>query len=401
MALLTANDLPVVEARISMPRTGGAWTADLLVDGTDIDEGEGVTISIRDGALSLKGTAYRGGAYLDAGWIRVVGGKAGLVKIVTPKAYQRVELRVPLVDLLRAAGETLSETVSASLLQATLGYWTFPEAPAHSLLAALVAKAPAGTSWRFLADGTLWLGAETWPDSKITAFDELARDPRGQWVDLGVEAPLLLPGTTIGGERASYVEHHVHGAQVRTRVYLEGATALQRSPVGTVVDTVRRTFGYRVAGPVDLLACYRAKLAAQSSDLTKVDLVPDDTRLPGVGSVPLKLGLPGCTVQVSAGAYLLLGWEGGDPSKPYAVPCWEDGASVVNLTTTASTLYKIDGGAITLESDAAKNINITAGALATIFLNGNAVTGANPIARATVDTAGPYPIVGGNIYVKA
>ena len=35
---------------------------------------------------------------------------------------------------------------------------------------------------------------------------------------------------------------------------------------------------------------------------------------------------------------VLIGWEAGDPSRPYAVPAWESGASVNRLTFNAGAL---------------------------------------------------------------
>src|SRR5262249_41673019 len=79
---------------------------------------------------------------------------------------------------------------------------------------------------------------------------------------------------------------------------------------------------------IDYLGLYRAKVAAQSGDLTKLDLIPDDPRLSsaGIQAVPLRHGLPGCIVQVPPGAYVLLGWLNGDQSKPYC-SLWEGGES--------------------------------------------------------------------------
>lgn len=112
-----------------------------------------------------------------------------------------------------------------------------------------------------------------------------------------------------------------------------------RSPMRRLLDTLQAMIGMRIAVAVDMLALYRAKLVAQSADLSTVDLQPDDARIPGVGKVPLTLGLPGCTVQVAQGAYMLLGWRGGDPAQPYAVPCWESGASVTKLVLAGTTVH--------------------------------------------------------------
>jgi hypothetical protein len=68
------------------------------------------------------------------------------------------------------------------------------------------------------------------------------------------------------------------------------------------------------------LALYRAKLVAQSADLGRVDVVPedDDGLLPPMSNIPLRHGLPGASVQLTPGASLLVGWENGKPNRPFA-----------------------------------------------------------------------------------
>lgn len=94
----------------------------------------------------------------------------------------------------------------------------------------------------------------------------------------------------------------------------------------------------RVSTPhIDRFALYRARVVSQSADLAKVDVQPDDMRLPGMSGVPLKLGLPGARVSVSPGAYVLIGWEGGNGQRRYAC-LWEGGESVVKLTFVADMI---------------------------------------------------------------
>jgi hypothetical protein len=58
-----------------------------------------------------------------------------------------------------------------------------------------------------------------------------------------------------------------------------------------------------------------------------LDLTPDDAAMrgDGLGKVAIRHGLPGVTVKVKQGARLLLGFEAGDPRRPYA-SLWEPGA---------------------------------------------------------------------------
>lgn len=73
-------------------------------------------------------------------------------------------------------------------------------------------------------------------------------------------------------------------------------------------------------------ASYPATVQSQSAD-DSLDLLPDDERVRGTGlsSVPIRHGLPGVRVRVAVGARVLLGFEAGDPRRPYA-GLWEPGS---------------------------------------------------------------------------
>lgn len=68
---------------------------------------------------------------------------------------------------------------------------------------------------------------------------------------------------------------------------------------------------------LDFLARYPCTVLNDHGDM-RLDLDPDDPRIPPLSRVRLWLGLPGCTVKVRSGARVLLGFEGGDPDKPFA-----------------------------------------------------------------------------------
>lgn len=127
---------------------------------------------------------------------------------------------------------------------------------------------------------------------------------------------------------------------------------------------------------VDYYTTYRCKVLKQSADLSKVDIKPDDPRIPQRSDVPIKWGLPGVRAKIAPGCFMNHGWDDGDPSKPYAI-LPENGASVLELYLTGSTKIVLNNGALN-------------------------------VARATdqvTGQAGPYPlangqIVGGNPTIK-
>lgn len=71
---------------------------------------------------------------------------------------------------------------------------------------------------------------------------------------------------------------------------------------------------------------YPCTVQAQAADFT-LDLLPDDEEIRGTGlqGVKMRHGLPGVEVRVVVGSRCLLGWDAGDPRRPYAA-LWEAGS---------------------------------------------------------------------------
>jgi hypothetical protein len=88
--------------------------------------------------------------------------------------------------------------------------------------------------------------------------------------------------------------------------------------------------------PPDLvrLGLYRARVDV--CDGSTVDVSPEDPRISPEKGVPLLVPIPGAVVNVSPGAIVHLGWEKGDPSRPYCTPIWEAGATLVSLSIGTS-----------------------------------------------------------------
>jgi hypothetical protein len=223
VAFATLNGVPVFTGVICIPRVG-AWTADLSVDRDQAVTGA-CTLAI-DGGLTLVGQADRSGVWLGTARLQVVGGANGLRRTARPQHYRQTTLGAVLRDLLATAGERLAATADAGTLALSFPAWTTIAHPVGRMVAALLedVRLPAATAWRVLPDGALWVGQETWPDSglvDVTDYQDLAEAPEEGTVELGVEAPRLLPGTTLSGRRVSYVEHRLTGDGARTCLWLE------------------------------------------------------------------------------------------------------------------------------------------------------------------------------------
>jgi hypothetical protein len=128
---------------------------------------------------------------------------------------------------------------------------------------------------------------------------------------------------------------------------------------------------------IDYLALYPSRVVSQNGDGT-LELQPDDPRLPGLSNVPVRLGIPGTTVEVQAGARVLLGFEAGDPARPVAT-LWE-GGPLAKLTVVAASELHLNGGTVLLKDGGTP-----------VAKEGSATTGHQ---HTLAGTAGPYPLSG-------
>jgi hypothetical protein len=216
MAFATLADNDVVTAYLHVPRTG-AWRADVLLGDVDVSALSGrLTLSLDDGASLWVGTPIRPpeNAFGRVA-LRLVGGAGGLAKALPGQSYTNTPASVPVKDALAGAGETLSPAADAGLLGTVLEAWSRLAGPASRQLWD-VADEVSGT-WRMLADGTLWFGAETWPPA--FDYDLLdSRPPLGRWTLGATTGYQLLPGTTFEGKRVEYVTHAITSERLRTTV---------------------------------------------------------------------------------------------------------------------------------------------------------------------------------------
>ena len=100
-------------------------------------------------------------------------------------------------------------------------------------------------------------------------------------------------------------------------------------------DSVRSIVEAILGPRLDLLALYPARVVSQGAD-GRLDLVPEDARIAPCSGVPLRYGAPGLTATVPGGGRVLLGYEHGDPGRPYAA-LWESGA-VTALSVNGGTV---------------------------------------------------------------
>jgi hypothetical protein len=216
VAWASANGADVLEARVQLPRLG-AWHADLSVDSDKALTGK-VALSLNGFALS--GFVHRGGVLADTAILRVVGGLGGLPRAIEAKAFRGTPVRTPLAYILQTAGETLSPRSDNGVLSTQLPVWVLQNGICAEALAMLVAQVD-GAIWRVLPDGTVWVGLETWPASKLTDYDLLTTDPAAGKVLISADVPSVVPGTVFEGLKVSYVQHVIGEDALRTEVWGE------------------------------------------------------------------------------------------------------------------------------------------------------------------------------------
>jgi hypothetical protein len=321
MALVTCNGVAVISGSVIRPRVG-VWAADLVLDqsdGTGFDPGTKVTIE-SEGGYELVGTVdpNRAGDFLDAVHVRILGGAAGMNKASTPRGYVQPHafVRDVLDGIFGDAGETMSATTDAGLLAKNVAAWSILGThPASWNLRALLGIVAPSMSWRVLADGTVWIGDESWPTATGT-FDTIRYEPSEGSYLLGVEAPFVVPGTNLDGVgRVNLCVDTIEAGRLRTHVYVDMPSEGDRD----IAETVGRMVKQATAG-IDFFARYDCKVISQSADLTTVDVQPFGERneklLGGLQRVPVRAGT-GIKIKFAPNARVLLGWDGGDPSKHF------------------------------------------------------------------------------------
>ncbi len=308
------NGQGLVGTTITMPRVG-AWHAEIELDTETAPTG---SVTIASDGIEFNGTVVRSGVFASMSKARVVGGNGGLSKDIGARHYIGGTVTVGSVvrDLLRDCGETLSLTSDPNTLTHGLAKWERSQGRAsHSLVAVLDAV---GASWRVLRDGTVWIGVDTWPAATLK-HDVLDEDWAQGLICLASDAPELEPGTTLDGQRIETVIHRIADRVLRT----EASTVSPSSSLNRFLGGIRRQ--------VDFAKLYPCKVATQHND-GSLSLVPDDDKMRGygVGKVRPRHGLPGFKVVVKPGARVMLGFDAGDPARPYASLWDAEGASAVD-----------------------------------------------------------------------
>lgn len=317
MADLFLGDIEVISARVVLPRVG-VWYAELTLDTDAAPEGR-QSLETDDQALALSGTprAERTAVYGGVTELLLIGGADGLSKTLAPREYSDPTVRILLEDICRETGESLSPSADTALLSSSLTRWTRAECVAGSAVADIAAAV--GCVWRILADGTLWIGRESWPTIELDDEEIINETPREASQELRVEnlEPTLRPGVVWTERRVSLVEHRTNGRETSSIAWFEptaprvaDARDRLKSGLDALIGNVTRAARYH--------ALYPATVLGQASS-GEVDVQPDSPLLPALVQVPVRSGSAGTRTQVAPGARCLIAFEGGLANGPVVV----------------------------------------------------------------------------------
>lgn len=95
-----------------------------------------------------------------------------------------------------------------------------------------------------------------------------------------------------------------------------------------------QALAYGAVPGIDYMGLYRARVLKQHASLNRVDVQPEDPRLPPMANIPLRVGAPGDRYKLATHPggqprvplYVLVGWE--RPDLPFAT-LWESANKVL------------------------------------------------------------------------
>lgn len=354
MSELVVNGAPVVSAVIEAHREG-AWTADLVIDSETAPSGV-VDVTDASGMVLLRGRVLRAEAPFGRAEVRLVGGVGALATVLPPRYYRGATVRTILADLARETGSVVADDLGPEA-SATLTAWVrvggddAVTAIRHLLRAAL----PAGWTWRARFDGSLWLGADSWPDVIAPEVEVVDRRPaRGELVVRAATVAELLaiePGQVFEGLDVCSVRIDASGDRLRAVL----RTTAQARTAGDVITSGIQRLAREATVERALLALYPAIVRGQDPNNAQVDVEPqpdvDEARrtIPPLVRIPLVAPYPGAKVLFPSAAIearsvrVLIGFEGGDPARPYALPWALSGTTPDRVEINAGSVIALGG----------------------------------------------------------
>lgn len=333
------GDLNVAAMVLRLPVRGN-WQALLTIGLSEAPpELDPVTLRItrEDGTEDLFVGAVRRSKVIagaDNLSVTIVGG-AGLLLAPSLLAqhYSAGASTIPAGDVFAgicdAAGERVAEGAEAEMDAVPLTMWTRVAGPAGEALDTLAGILDRG--WRVLADGTIWMGEETWSDVDAETLERgyaATGDPVDGMVLWSTDGAPFYPGTTIDGARAVEVCYRYDAdAEERSEGYFmcEVRTQVPGDPVYSPDLTLYR-------------ASYAGTVRAQNADGT-LAIACDDERIgDSLQDIPARTGWPGCKMTIPEETRVRVKFESADPRGAYAEGINQDEAATKFLALVDDTV---------------------------------------------------------------
>ena len=337
LALVSAAGAPVLSGALDLPEAG-QWTASLEVD-MDAPPAKGtpVDIIIAPSTLTAVSVTYPGTVVWGAPWqgrsrFWMVGGAGGLRGVVAARSY--VQGPVPLTltemlgDLMAETGETL--TTGLELDGYTLGQWSRTNGRASTTTgtAALQKLCDAfGLVWRFMPDGTLWVGPLAYP---VNPAQPYVSDPGDDGADqafvLAPDDATIAPATTVLGRAVNRIVYAVGSSSLRATCWY-----------GT---SERDDFAAAVRSPLTELPYLPSFAATVVSQRTSglLEVICDDARIGPLDNVLMLAGGPAMAYQMAQGQRVRILFASGDPRLYYAIGCEQDPTATQGIARVADSV---------------------------------------------------------------
>ena len=312
---LTIRGVDAIGGTLTMPLRG-PWVYTGDIDSQSVATGHAdLAYQGPKKAVTFSGTIVESATEAARTRVRMVGGAGGLSRVLPSLGYRRGTPASTVVrDIAVACGESLAEGVTTELAAFVLNGWSREKGTGNRALESLCEHL--GLNYRTLANGSLWVGKESWP-AFVEPFLEKAADENGVAI-YAPDQPDVVPGVNLGGKRVSNVRHAFDGS-LRSHVTL----LKDLNATGDREKKAQEGFVRSKLPELERMPQYEATVISQEAD-GSVEVKSDDDRVGSQPDVPLFMGLPGTTVVLGRDVRIKIGFDGAKADRRYGIGFHQD-----------------------------------------------------------------------------
>lgn len=311
---LTVNGLPA-SALTWLAPWNGVWSADVVITGDVLPSGR-VVIASTEG-IALVGTVdpKHSGVFGEKRLVRVLGGGGGWGKLVRPQHYHS-DVGVPLSVIATTTAAEVGEVVavlSPSVVGTDFVRVRDDEMPASQIFEG------AGVDWWVGVDGVTKVGIRL-PVAPHPSLQVLDWDPNTNTMSFACDV-LVEPGTVLADVRfgtriVREVEAVVSGGSVTGTLWVADSQPDPGSSVSELADSVAAIAIAATRAKYGRFYEYRViSMAGDRAQLQSVSKTADG--VPDILPVSVWAGASGYRAKLRPASRVLVGFRGGDPSKPF------------------------------------------------------------------------------------